>query len=67
MKKLTKSVTDKKLSGVCGGIASYLGIDSSLVRILVAFMAFAGCGAIVPLYIIAAFILPEEDNTYVEN
>ena len=33
-KKLYKSNTDKKICGVCGGIAEYLGIDSTEVRLI---------------------------------
>ena len=32
-KKLYKSSTDKKLAGVCGGLAEYFNIDSTLVRL----------------------------------
>lgn len=57
MKKLYKSDVDKKLFGVCGGIAEYLGIDSTIVRLLWVFLAFfVGCGVIA--YIIAALIMP---------
>lgn len=34
MKKLYKSDVDRKLCGVCGGIAEYLGIDSTIVRLI---------------------------------
>lgn len=37
MKKLYKSSTDRKIAGVCGGIAEYLGVDSTLVRIVTFF------------------------------
>ncbi|MCQ6268761.1 PspC domain-containing protein [Fictibacillus sp. WQ 8-8] len=33
-KKLRKSFTDKSISGVCGGIAEYLGVSSFLVRLI---------------------------------
>ena len=33
-KKLYRSRTDKKLAGVCGGLAEYLGMDSSIVRLI---------------------------------
>lgn len=33
-KKLYKSSTDKKISGVCGGIAEYFDIDPTLVRVI---------------------------------
>ena len=41
-KKLYKSTTDKKLCGVCGGIAKYLNIDSTIVRLLWALITFLG-------------------------
>lgn len=58
-KKLYKSNTDKKLCGVCGGIAEYLNIDSTIIRlILVIAILFAGCGILA--YIIAALIMPNK-------
>ena len=58
-KKLYKSRTDKKLDGVCGGIAKYFGIDSTAVRLLwVILSCFSGSGLLA--YIIAMIIIPEE-------
>ena len=63
-KKLYKSRTDKKIDGVCAGIAEYADIDPTLVRLLwVLVTLFAGAGLIA--YIIAAIIMPrkpEEDQ-----
>ena len=57
-KKLRKSKTDKKLCGVCGGIAQYLGMDSTVVRLIAVLLAvFCGSGLLV--YIIAALVMPE--------
>lgn len=57
-KKLYKSSTDKKLAGVCGGIAEYFNIDSTLVRLgWVLFSLLGGSGLLV--YIIAALIMPD--------
>ena len=57
-KKLYKSSTDKKLAGVCGGIAEYFNIDSTLVRLgWVLFSLLGGSGLI--LYLIAAIIMPD--------
>ena len=57
-KKLYKSSTDKKLAGVCGGIAEYFNIDSTLVRLgWVVFCALGGGGLLA--YIIAALIMPD--------
>lgn len=58
-KRLYKSSTDKKLAGVCGGIAEYFGLDSTLVRIGYAVLIlFAGTGLL--LYIICAFVMPNK-------
>ncbi|HAL44900.1 MAG: PspC domain-containing protein [Planctomycetes bacterium GWF2_42_9] len=59
MKKLYLSKTDKKIFGVCGGIAEMLDIDSTLIRLAVVFLALVT--AIIPVvitYIIAAIIIP---------
>ena len=60
-KKLCKSNTNKKICGVCGGIAEYLNTDPTLVRLafLVICLA-AGSGLLA--YIICAVILPEGDD-----
>lgn len=58
-KKLYKSNTDKKLCGVCGGIAEYLGIDSTVVRLILVLAIFcAGTGALA--YIVAALVMPDK-------
>ena len=57
-KRLYKSRTDKKISGVCAGLAEYFDIDVSIIRIVWAAVAFFwGFGII--LYIIMAFVLPD--------
>ena len=57
-KKLYTSSTDKKLAGVCGGIAEYFNIDSTLVRLgWVVFSLLGGSGLLA--YIIAAIIMPD--------
>ena len=62
-KKLYRSVTDKKLAGVCGGIAEYFGIDSTLVRLGWALLTLFGPGILA--YIICALIIPEKPDDYV--
>ena len=57
-KRLCKSMSDRKQPGVCGGIAEYFGIDSTIVRlILVIFCLVGGSGIL--FYIIAAIVMPE--------
>lgn len=58
-KRLYKSRNDRKISGVCGGIADYFGIDPTLVRLgWVLFSLAYGSGIIA--YIIFALVMPEE-------
>ncbi len=58
-KRLYRSTEDQTIAGVCGGIADYLGVDPTLVRILWVIFSMAG-GPGVILYIIMAMIVPEE-------
>ncbi len=57
-KKLYKS-TDRKLDGVCAGIAEYFEIDPTIVRVAYALISlfFAGIGGIV-VYVILAIVMP---------
>jgi len=58
-KKLYKSATDKKLCGVCGGLAQYFGIDSTIVRLaLVVFCLLGGSGVLA--YIVCALVIPDD-------
>ena len=60
-KKLYRSKTDKKIAGVCGGLAKYMNIDPTLVRLgCVVVCLFAGAGLIA--YIAGAIIIPEEPD-----
>ncbi|MDD2678506.1 MAG: PspC domain-containing protein [Candidatus Nanoarchaeia archaeon] len=56
--KIFKSKSDKIIFGVCGGIAQYFKIDSSIARILAALLLIMAPGFIIPLYVILAIILP---------
>ena len=56
-KKLYKSNTDKKLCGVCGGIAEYFNIDSTIIR-LIWVLGFFAIGTGLLAYIICALVMP---------
>ncbi len=61
-KRLTKG-REKKLAGVCSGIAEYLDLDPTLIRIAWALIVLCfGTGLLV--YIVAALIMPESNDTY---
>lgn len=60
MRKLYKSSTDKKLSGVLGGIAEYFKVDSTLVRLIFVVAFVFGIGTPLFIYIAAALIMPNE-------
>ncbi len=62
MKKFYRSKTDRRIAGICGGLAQYFGIDANLVR--VAFLLLAVLTGFLPAivaYIVAAIIIPEEE------
>lgn len=57
-KKLYRSGTDKKIFGVCGGIAEYLDADSTVVRLICLLLVlFWGSGLLA--YIVAAAVMPK--------
>ena len=59
-KKLYRSRRNKMLCGVCGGLGEYLGIDPTVVRLLVVLLSLSSVGMGVIIYFVAAFIIPEE-------
>ena len=60
-KKLCKSNANRMLAGVCGGIAEYLGVDPTLIRLAwVLFYALGGSGILA--YVIAAIVIPHKSR-----
>ena len=58
-KRLYKSSTDKKVCGVCGGIANYFDVDPTVIRLIWVIFTLAGGSGLIA-YIIAAIIMPDE-------
>ncbi|NIK67882.1 MULTISPECIES: PspC domain-containing protein [unclassified Paenibacillus] len=58
-KKLTRSLLNKSIAGVCGGIAEYCNLSPLYVRLL--FLLFIPCNLIV--YIILANVIPASSPT----
>ena len=64
-KKLYKDHSNKKLCGVCSGIARFFGLDPTVVRLaLVLFCILGGSGILA--YIICALVIPDEPG-YIEE
>jgi phage shock protein PspC (stress-responsive transcriptional regulator) len=60
-KRLVRSTSSRVIGGVCGGVAQYLNMDPTLVRILTVLISlFTGVPVI--LYIIALFVIPEDTS-----
>jgi len=59
-RKLYKSRSSKKIAGVCGGLAEYFGISTTVVRLLFVITFFAGSGTSLLLYIALAIALDKE-------
>lgn len=58
IKRLYRSGKDKMLGGVCGGLAEYLEIDPTIIRLLMVLLVLASFGTGILLYLIAWIIIP---------
>lgn len=60
MKRLYRSRVDRRIAGVCGGLAEYLDIDPTMIRLLsVLILIFTGFVPMIIVYLIAWVIIPE--------
>lgn len=62
MRKLYRSSRDRKIFGVCGGLAEYLGFDSTLLRILLIVVTVFSGGSFIIVYILAGLVIPQEPH-----
>lgn len=58
--KLSRSRTDKKLAGVCGGLAKHLGMSSTVLRLIFVAALFLSFNTFILVYIALAFVMPKE-------
>ena len=56
---LRRAVNGRMLAGVCAGVADYLGVDTTIVRVAFAVFTFLG-GAGIPAYLACLLLIPEE-------
>ena len=58
-RRLYRSRSDRMIGGVCGGLAQFLTIDATIIRLLFVFAALFG-GASLLVYLVILLIVPEE-------
>ena len=63
-KKLYRSKTDKKVAGVCGGLAEYLNVDPTVIRLIWVLVALSGAGLVA--YLVCALIMPEKPDNFID-
>lgn len=66
MRRLYKDRFDKKLGGVCGGLAQYFRLDASLIRLAFIFLTLVTGGLFIIIYLILWGLLPLGPKSYVE-
>jgi phage shock protein C len=59
-KRLIRRTDDKVIGGVCAGLADYLGVDATLVRVLAVVAALFSLGTVVVAYVVAWALMPTE-------
>jgi phage shock protein PspC (stress-responsive transcriptional regulator) len=63
MKKLIRSKNDRKLAGVLGGLAKYLGMDATLLRVIFVILLFpTGVMPLIITYFVLTFLMQNEEN-----
>ena len=58
-RRLVRSRQDRWLTGVCGGVAEYAGVDANLVRLVVVLGTIFGFGSLLVAYVVAWLLMPE--------
>lgn len=64
--RLHRSRDNRMIAGVCGGISETYNIDPAIVRIVFAFLGLTS-GVGILLYVIALFVMPEDDDNNIVN
>ena len=59
-RRLVRRSDDRMVAGVCSGVADYLGVDVTLVRMVTVVGAILGFGSLILAYVVAWALIPEE-------
>lgn len=62
MTRLYRSERDKKIFGLCGGLAASFNIDATLLRLIVVVTGFFSAGTTILLYLLACLVIPKESE-----
>ncbi|MEI7025133.1 PspC domain-containing protein [Paenibacillus sp. y28] len=60
MKRIYRSQRDKKLFGLCGGLAELLDVDATLLRLIFVITAIFSAGTMIAIYVLASLVIPKE-------
>ena len=63
-KKLYRNSQNKILAGVCSGLAEYLNIDPTIIRVIWALVGLSGAGILA--YLICALLIPEKPSSIID-
>jgi len=64
MMRLYRSQRDKKIFGLCGGLAEAFHIDATILRLIVAIGVVFSGGTVLLLYVVASLVIPKEPDPY---
>ena len=64
VKKLYRSTQNKMIAGVCSGLAEYINIDPTIIRVIWALIGLTGTGLIA--YLVCALIIPEKPSNIID-
>ena len=63
-KKLYRSTHNKMVAGVCSGLAEYINIDPTIIRVIWALVGLTGTGLLA--YLVCALIIPEKPSNIID-
>jgi len=63
-KKLYRNTQSKIIAGVCAGLADYINIDPTIIRVIWALVGLSGAGLVA--YLICALIIPEKPSDIID-
>ena len=63
-KKLYRNTDNRIIAGVCAGLAEYINIDPTIVRLIWALVGLTGTGIVA--YLVAALIIPEKPSNIID-